>query len=622
MGVRRGAKVWTAQTGWVRTKYAEDRSYDDFQNDSWALLMSFFRWYPDILLDVFRSDDAKYELPLIHRVILRAFARNQFVDITGSRGLGKTTTNMQYSVIQNLLWPGQKTVYTGPSYKQQAALAKAAFDDMTNDYPVLTKQYTIDNEGKDSWSISTRFGSDIGINTSRGRNFHDVTAEEVAQEEKPPFDADAYKTITLYAVRLVHMVNGKRDPTSISYRQRTITSAGRRQSFAYENRKNHFQAMMRGQSAFVADIPWQVVVLNGVRPIEWAMQRKEETTPDRWLREMESIYTGTDQNPIVRDDVLYECRKISVMEEHHCCKDPDNKLKPEDVIYVIGYDVSSENNKGNARCAVVVIKLTKQNDFLKRDKYLKQVVYVDDWPPPEAGMMQAKKLKQLWYQFCYEGSQTYIAIDARSYGKAVVENLMMDLGDGLAPLCTIFHDDYRELEVAGAIPVLYTVKATGGHAQWGARDGDSNMIQYAEMQFENRNVQLLISNRNRGVDAYKKYHRIKDDRMDFDIDRPYRKTEELVGQIQNLKKVPSGTGVQERRITLRIQRDSWSALKYALRLTERLELMNLVIPERKSEWTEFFEDMDKNKKTSVAERLSVSTALGRLATKRRGGRLF
>lgn len=235
MGVRRGGKVWTPGTGWVRIQNTEDRNYDDFCNDSWALLMSFFRWYPDIMLDVFRSDDAKYELPLIHRVILRAFARNQFVDITGSRGLGKTTTNMQYSCVQNLLWPGQKTVYTGPSYKQQAALAKAAFDDLTNDYTVIAKQYTIDNQGKDSWSISTKFGSDIGINTSRGRNFHDVTAEEVAQEENPPFDGEAYRTITLYAVRLVHMVNGRRDPTSISYRQRTITSAGRRQSFAFEN---------------------------------------------------------------------------------------------------------------------------------------------------------------------------------------------------------------------------------------------------------------------------------------------------------------------------------------------------------------------------------------------------
>lgn len=616
MGVRRGGKVWTPGTGWVRIQNTEDRNYDDFCNDSWALLMSFFRWYPDIMLDVFRSDDAKYELPLIHRVILRAFARNQFVDITGSRGLGKTTTNMQYSCVQNLIWPGQKTVYTGPSYKQQAALAKAAFDDLTNDYTVIAKQYTIDNQGKDSWSISTKFGSDIGINTSRGRNFHDVTAEEVAQEENPPFDGEAYRTITLYAVRLVHMVNGRRDPTSISYRQRTITSAGRRQSFAFENRRAHFQAMMRGQSAFVADIPWQVVVLNGIRPIEWALQRKEETTPDRWIREMDSVYTGTDKNPVVRDDVLFESRKVAIMEEHHCCKDKDNKLKPEDVIYVLGYDVSFEIGATNARCAVVVLKLTRQRDWLKRDKYLKQVVYVDDWPPPEAGIMQARRLKQLWYQFCYEGSQTYIAIDARSYGKAVVECLMMDLGDGLSPLCSIFHDTYTEMELEGAVPVLYPIKATGGPAGMGGRDNDSDMVRYAEMQFENRNVQLLISNRNHGLEAYKKYHRIKDDRLDYDIDRPYRKTAELVGQIQNLKKIPTGTSIKEKRISSKIQRDSWSALKYALRLTERLEIQNLVMPEKENEWTKLFKNYEPPKGP-----ISVPGG-GRLPERRRGGRLF
>lgn len=123
---------------------------------------------------------------------------------------------------------------------------------------------------------------------------------------------------------------------------------------------------------------------------------------------------------IVRDDVLFECRKIPVMEEHHCCKDPDCKLRPEDVIYVIGYDVSAENNARNAKCAAVVVKLTRQDEPMKRDKYLKQVVYVDDWPPPGASMMQAAKLKQLWYQFTYEGAGTYIAIDARNYGKAVL----------------------------------------------------------------------------------------------------------------------------------------------------------------------------------------------------------
>jgi hypothetical protein len=264
------------------------------------------------------------------------------------------------------------------------------------------------------------------------------------------------------------------------------------------------------------------------------------------------------------------------------------------------------------------VKLTQQSDPLKRDKYLKQVVYVDDWPPPEAGMMQARKLKQLWYQFCFEGSQTYIAIDARNYGKSVVENLMMDLGDGLAPLCSVFHDTYREMETTGAVPVIYAVKATGGTSGINSRDSESDMIRYAEMQFENRNVQLLISNRNTGVEAYKRYHRIKDDRLDYEIDRPYRKTAELVAQIQNLKKVPSGISIMEKRISQHIQRDSWSALKYALRFTAILEMQNLVLPERKSEWTDFFEKEENTKEFKSF----LGSVNSRLATRRKGGRLF
>ena len=149
----------------------------------------------------------------------------------------------------------------------------------------------------------------------------------------------------------------------------------------------------------------------------------------------------------------------------------------------------------------------------------------------------------------------------------------------------------------------------------GGRDNDSDMVRYAEMQFENRNVQLLVSNRNRGVEAYKKYHRIKDDRLDYEIDRPYRKTGELCGQIQNLKKVPNGVNISEKRISSKIQRDSWSALKYALRLTELLELQNLVLPERKNEWQEFFDELGDIPKTAVGGTQS------RLVS-RRGGRLF
>ena len=567
-------------------------------------------------MDILREPEAKYKNEeLIQRVMMRGFARYQFVDITGCRSLTKTNTKMKQKLVWNILWPGTKSSYYGPSYKQQAELAKTAFHDLQDDYPSLTKHYVVENESKDAWSVSTKFGSTVTINAIRGKNIHDVTAEEYAQEEAPAFDFDEYTTVVLYSVRLLHMVKGERDKTYIPYQQHSITSAGRKQNHSYETRCNHLRAMVRGQSAFVMDVPWQVVVLSQMRPYEWAMQRRAESTPDKWMREMESRYTGTDENPIVRDEVLTESRSLMLMEEHHCCKDRDNKLDPKDVIYVIGYDVSYEDNKRNAKCACVVVKLTKQKEWLKRDKYLKEVVWVDDWPPPPTNMAQAKRLKQIWYRFCIEGgAPTYIAIDGWQYGKSVIEALMMDLGDGLDPLCVLDHDSYTELELENAIPIIYPIKAGGT----GVTDPDSEMIRNAEIQFENRNVVLLTSNRNAGLEAYKKSHRIKDDYLDVQIDRPYRKTQELVGQIQNLKKVPSGAGSTEKRISKSIQRDSWSALKYALRLAQKLERINLVKEKRKSDW-----DLELSKYDTKMSALPARTptGAGRTVTMRRGGRI-
>lgn len=121
------------------------------------------------------------------------------------------------------------------------------------------------------------------------------------------------------------------------------------------------------------------------------------------MREMESRYTGADSNPIVRDEVLTECRKLMIAENRHCAYDIGNKLKPEDVIYIVGYDVSYADDKKNAKCACVVLKCTRQTDWLKRDRYLKQVVYVDVWNPPVKSMMQAQRIKDVWSRFCCDG---------------------------------------------------------------------------------------------------------------------------------------------------------------------------------------------------------------------------
>ena len=155
----------------------------------------------------------------------------------------------------------------------------------------------------------------------------------------------------------------------------------------------------------------------------------------------------------------------------------------------------------------------------------------------------------------------------------------------------------------------------------GVTDPDSEMIRNAEIQFENHNVQFLTKNEAEGVEAYKRLHRIKDDYADRTIVRPYKKTTELVGQIQNLKQIPSGAGISERRIVKTIQRDSWSALKYALRFAQKLERTYLVKQERKSDWTREIAKF-KNGQTAFTSTNGKKSPTGRLITRRTGGRHF
>ena len=55
------------------------------------------------------------------------------------------------------------------------------------------------------------------------------------------------------------------------------------------------------------------------------------------------------------------------------------------------------------------------------------------------------------------------------------------------------------------------------------------------------------------------------------IAAPYRKTDELCQQIQNLVLKTGGATLKEERKSKSIQRDIWSALKYALRMAKLLE---------------------------------------------------
>ena len=545
--------------------------------DNWALLLSYWTWYPDRMLAVLLGEGADYSLTLIQALIQRVFSRYQEVFITGSRGTTKTYNAVLSKMLDCLRWPGEKIRYFGPALNQTAEISQGAYTQIAKNYPVLASHFENTQKGRDSFEVRTELGSELTIATMRGDNCHQVLCEEVGQEEQPFFDHKNYRNIVLPSVRLRHQVDRKPDPRHLDFKKHYITSACRQQNEAYQYRCDTLKAMRSGKSAYILDIPWQVAVLSGIRDMFWAEDLRKKLTAEEWMREMESRYTGVSENPVIRDAVLTEAKKIQVMETHHC----QNPY----VFYIIGYDVSYEEGARHAKCATSVMKCSTQSREDKRDVYLKQLVYVKDGDPAEASI-QARYLKDLWRQYSLESSEMpcYIAIDNRQYGKAVTEQLMKDMEDG-QPLCCMNHE-YADLELPGALPVIYPVVASNGYRDTGRGDPDSEMVKYAVVQFEQGNVHILTTNINDGVDAYKAFHRIKDGGDDALFSIPYAKCREMCGQIANLKRKESGMGWREVRISKAIQRDMWSAFKYALRVAQILERRNLAAAaQAPSDWT-------------------------------------
>ena len=279
-----------SQHKWVDTDKERKQNYDAYDADACALLVSYWRWYPDKFLDLIESENSDYSLELIQRVNLRAFCRYQNVFVTGSRGTTKTYAVFLSDLVKGVLWPGIQQAYYGPSLKQTADICAKTWKQIEKNYPMLAAMWNVVSMSSDRFVLETKFGSRISITAMRGDNIHCVTAEEAAQEETgQQFDYDQFEAVVTPAVRLLRMVGKKPDINFPQNQFQYITSAGSQQNRAFEKRLSAYKEMREGKSAFAIDIPSAVSVVSGIRTISWLRKLKGDLTPDKYLREAESI---------------------------------------------------------------------------------------------------------------------------------------------------------------------------------------------------------------------------------------------------------------------------------------------------------------------------------------------
>ena len=125
----------------VKRGQARAANYDEISGDNWALLLSYWRWYPDRMLAVLEGEDSDYTLALIQAINIRVMARYQQVFITGSRGTTKTYSSFLSKMSEGVLWPGELMRYFGPSLKQTAEIADATFTQIRKNYPALADHW-------------------------------------------------------------------------------------------------------------------------------------------------------------------------------------------------------------------------------------------------------------------------------------------------------------------------------------------------------------------------------------------------------------------------------------------------------------------------------------------------
>lgn len=578
---------------WVNKETEKSFDYENINQESLALIISFFRWYPDIFCDVIRDKNAKYKLELPQRFIMRAFSRYRNTYISGCRGATKTYCLLLTKMVEGVLFPGLKMRYVAPNQKQSAALATQAFHEIEQSYPILTQMWQVRNDRADMFRITTPYGSEFTMYSVRGDTSSQLLGEECGQETPEPFPIDDFINNLYPVVRDNRMVNQKIDPVCINQKHVHIGNACSKTNRAYtELRRNCLKDMLFDENpyeGFVCDISWEAVLLSGLRDISYFKDLKKSLTADSWLRECCARYTGTGDSPMLSDEVLSRSRKLKLMEDKHC---GDNNC-----LYIVSHDVAYEASSKNANCSDVVLKLSRYDTMSKRDKYKKQAVWVDNAPPPATAYLQAKKLKELWWRFCTQSGQpTYIVVDARAVGKDIVDELMKPMNDGL-PALSCVNNYNSEIEQPNSIRCIYPLKATRA----GGTDDESAMIEYARSEFEQGNVELLEADMRGGLSAYKLYHNIKDEYSDGKIIAPYRKTQVLCEEIQNLKLDDSGVGKKEKRKSKAIQRDIWSALKYALRYSQVLEQdLKKETYKAKSSWSTAIENYNASKHQASA----------------------
>ena len=514
--------------------------------NKWIALLSYFRAYPDRFIDFIKDPDSKISLYFYQRVYLRIIFRYRKVFLTATRGTSKSYLQNLAFILLCVMYPGIK-LFTCARIKEQAAkISQDCINDILEHYPLLKNEIKIFQENKDYTRLVFHNGSRYDVvqiqDSTRGGRRHGGCIEEVGSEK---FDGDLLHSVVIPLMANNRIAkNGKVDPNELHKREIYITTSCKQQQFAYQKLQEVYKEMIDGRSAFCMGNSYELPCMYGQLDIDFVEDLRDSPTYSLadFMREYQSIYTGSSSDALVSDEKLQKSRVVGVAEFEHC---GDSHVE-----YCLAYDVSRNEGDENALSCLVVIKMTKKDN----GDYIKEVVNIFS-REGEHSLLQAKFLKEKVRDF----KPRILVVDANGLGVGVVDQLVLDLNDGNPPYSVVNDPEYDKYKLPDSIPILYALKSQNKET----RNGD--MINHFMQVFAKLDCGLLKSSHEGIKDVEKRIRRkIKDTDELSRYEIPYLLTNNLCEEISNLKYKQSGNETQVERVSRAIPKDKFSALMYGL----------------------------------------------------------
>ena len=521
-------------------------------------MVSFFREYPDLLVDYMKGPESTFKFYFYQRVFIRIVMRHRYVYATFPRAYSKSFLSMMVLMLRCVLYPNSHLFVTTGGKEQAASITVAKIEEICKLIPSLENEINwergVTKKSKDSVEYVFKNGSKIDIlaarESSRGQRRTGGLMEECVL-----IDQTALNEIVIPTTNVNRLLpDGTRHKEeNVNKSQIYITTAGYKNSFAFEKLiELLIQSIIDPDEVMIIGGTYKTPITEGLLDEDFVEQLKLAGTfnEDSFEREYCSKWTGDAEN------AFYSSEKF---DKHRVLNQPEYEWSgrsSKSAYYVLGVDV------GRIGCTteVCVFKVTPQ----VQGSALKSLVNIYTYEA-EDFEVQSINIKKLYYKY----KARVVSIDANGLGVGLIDFLTkaqidpetndtlpaFGVGGGTSEDATLPYKKIKGPEVEE--DALYLIKANAPI--------NTEAYSYAQTQMSSGKVKFLIDEQS----AKTKLNATKvGQNMSIDQRNEYLKPFVLTGilreQMLNLVEDNEGVNIILKQSSRSIKKDKFSAFIYGL----------------------------------------------------------